>query len=282
MARIRTIKPEFWESPDTAKASPLARLLYIAMWNWADDYGVGKWTERELLGFAFPNDHDVTAADFPSLVKEVADAFSTQFYVNRGRRYYRIPAWDEHQRTERRAKCKHPLPDDPDSAPDQAICSAAERVGSSAAIVGSSVAGKGTGEQGKGNRGIGEVLAFRDDANFLCLLLADLIEGNGSKRPSINKQWHDAARLLLDKDGRELDKAARLIQWCQADEFWRANILSMPKFREKYDQLRLAAEAQRAARKPTQSERTRETVEMGRQLQAELDALGGFELKGIA
>lgn len=156
MPRIRTIKPEFWGSPDTASASPRARLLYIAMWSWADDYGVGQWTERELLAFAFPHDLDLTAAEFPTLVKEVADAFGTEFYINRGRRYYRIPAWDEHQRTERRAKCKHPLPDDPDSASDQAICSVKESVGSSAAVVGSSVAGKGTGEQGNRGKGTGE------------------------------------------------------------------------------------------------------------------------------
>lgn len=153
MARIRTIKPEFWGSPDTAAASPRARLLYIAMWNWADDYGVGQWTERELLGFAFPNDHDVTVEDFPHIVKEVADTFGTTFYTNRGRRYYAIPAWDAHQKTERRAQGKYPTPDDADSAPDQAFSYVAESVGSSAASVGSSSLGKGTGEQGKGNRG---------------------------------------------------------------------------------------------------------------------------------
>ncbi|EUA31270.1 bacteriophage gp78 domain protein [Mycobacterium xenopi 3993] len=41
MPRIRTIKPEFWDSPDTAAADLRTRLLYIAMWNWADDYGIG-------------------------------------------------------------------------------------------------------------------------------------------------------------------------------------------------------------------------------------------------
>jgi hypothetical protein len=31
------------------------------------------------------------------------------------------------------------------------------------------------------------------------------------------------------------------IDWCQSDPFWRANILSMPKLREKYETLRLRA-----------------------------------------
>jgi hypothetical protein len=81
----------------------------------------------------------------------------------------------------------------------------------------------------------------RPDAEELCTLLADLVQGNGSKRPTITKAWLDAARLMLDRDGRELDKARNLIRWSQADGFWRKNILSMPKFRQRYDQLRLAA-----------------------------------------
>ena len=79
----------------------------------------------------------------------------------------------------------------------------------------------------------------REDVEALCTLLADLIEANGSKRPAITKRWRDAARLMLDSDGRALAEAERVIRWSQADGFWKTNILSMPKLREKYDQLRL-------------------------------------------
>ena len=79
----------------------------------------------------------------------------------------------------------------------------------------------------------------REDVEALCALLADLIEANGSKRPTITKRWRDAARLMLDSDGRALAEAERVIRWSQADGFWKTNILSMPKLREKYDQLRL-------------------------------------------
>ena len=79
----------------------------------------------------------------------------------------------------------------------------------------------------------------REDVEALCTLLADLIEANGSKRPTITKRWRDAARLMLDSDGRALAEAERVIRWSQADGFWKTNILSMPKLREKYDQLRL-------------------------------------------
>lgn len=81
----------------------------------------------------------------------------------------------------------------------------------------------------------------RDDAERLCEHLADKIEANGSKRPVVNAKWRDAARLLIDKDGRTEEQVRAAIDWCQQDEFWRANILSMPKLREKYDQLRMHA-----------------------------------------
>lgn len=39
MARIRTIKPEFWEDERLAKLPVYARLLFIGTWNFADDNG---------------------------------------------------------------------------------------------------------------------------------------------------------------------------------------------------------------------------------------------------
>lgn len=110
----------------------------------------------------------------------------------------------------------------------------------------------------------------RDDVDQLCARLAEWIVKNGSKPPTIGETWKREARLLLDEDGRELDKALALIDWCQQDSFWRKNILSIPKFREKYDQLRLAAlddwEQARKTRTPAPDNRavsTAEAIEAG-------------------
>jgi hypothetical protein len=86
----------------------------------------------------------------------------------------------------------------------------------------------------------------RDDVERLCNHLAKRIEGNGAKRPTITAKWRTAARLMIDADGRPEDEIHRAIDWCQSDEFWRGNVLSMPKLREKYDQLKL-----QAARRPS-------------------------------
>jgi hypothetical protein len=60
---------------------------------------------------------------------------------------------------------------------------------------------------------------------------------NTGKRPTITKTWRDAVRLMLGRDKRTEYQIGWIIDWCQADEFWRSNILSMPKLRDKFDQL---------------------------------------------
>lgn len=113
MARIRSVKPEFWDSPSTAQASLRARLFYIAMWNWADDWGVGDANPRRLLGFAFPNDEssEVEPRNFRRLATEVAECYGVTWYEVDGRAYYAIPSWEEHQRTEKKARRAFPTPD---------------------------------------------------------------------------------------------------------------------------------------------------------------------------
>ena len=82
----------------------------------------------------------------------------------------------------------------------------------------------------------------REDAVRLCTHLADRIEANGSKRPNITIRWLDAARHLMDIDGRTEEQIHKAIDWCQDDSFWKANVMSMPTLREKYDTLRLRAQ----------------------------------------
>lgn len=88
---------------------------------------------------------------------------------------------------------------------------------------------------------------LREDVEKICLTLADRIEANGSKRPTITKRWRDSARRMIDLDKRTLDQVLTAIDWCQNDEFWHVNVLSVPTLREKYDQLRLAAMRERRA-----------------------------------
>lgn len=82
---------------------------------------------------------------------------------------------------------------------------------------------------------------LRADVDALLDLLDEQIEANGGKIPTRSKKNVDAARLLLTRDGKTVDQVSAAIRWSQSDEFWRSNILSMSKLREKYDTLRLQA-----------------------------------------
>ncbi|MGV0098299.1 hypothetical protein [Streptomyces californicus] len=94
------------------------------------------------------------------------------------------------------------------------------------------------------------VTRIRPDVEQACSLLAELMEANGCRRPEITKDWRDAARLLMDKDGVALADVLGAIRWSQADQFWRSNILSMPKLRKQYDALRLRAQRDRGQSGP--------------------------------
>lgn len=56
MARIRTIKPEFFTSEDIVSLSPFARLLYIAIWCESDREGRLVWKPKTFKMRYFPAD----------------------------------------------------------------------------------------------------------------------------------------------------------------------------------------------------------------------------------
>lgn len=82
----------------------------------------------------------------------------------------------------------------------------------------------------------------RPDVEAICAHMADSVADRTGRRPRITKKWRDAARLMIDRDGRAPDQVHAAIDWVAQSEFWRANILGVPKLREKWDTLKLQAE----------------------------------------
>ena len=66
MSRIRTIKPDFWQDEVIAQLSLPARLLYIRLWNYADDNGQIEYSPSKLKVQIFPYDTKIT----PSRMEE--------------------------------------------------------------------------------------------------------------------------------------------------------------------------------------------------------------------
>src|SRR5690606_28563444 len=118
--RIRSLKPEFFDSPSTATAGPWARLLFMGMWCMSDDWGVGPANPKELAASIFPNDDQWTSKELPSLCQEVGGSAAVVFCTHRGRRDFQTPTWEAHQTTQRRAKRRPRSADGPESVLDQA------------------------------------------------------------------------------------------------------------------------------------------------------------------
>jgi hypothetical protein len=262
VARGRVITPDFWSDGNMVGVSAFARLFYIGMWNFAhcdkghlDDDAMG--LKLKIL----PADH----VDPQELLAELTGRDRvTRLRADNGKTFLFIPTFARWQKADPRWKTRCPacalinsgeLNETPVSLVEHS-----QTLPSSALREEERTREKRTEENQRG------VIAERDDINTLCNLLADLIAGNGSNRPTVTNAWLTDARLLLDKDGRELEAASRLMRWCQEDSFWRSNILSMPKFRSKYDQLRLAANSQQASRKQTPTERAQQTLTLATEI----------------
>lgn len=71
MARIRTIKPEFWEDEVIGTLSTCARLLFIASWNVADDEGLLRWTPPYLKSVAFMYDDAIGVGEVAGYMDEI-------------------------------------------------------------------------------------------------------------------------------------------------------------------------------------------------------------------
>lgn len=58
-----------------------------------------------------------------------------------------------------------------------------------------------------------------------------------SKRKRAVENWSREFDLMIREDGRPESEIRMLIDWCQQDEFWKANVLSAKTLRKKRDQL---------------------------------------------
>ena len=115
MARIRSIKPEFWSSPSLARVSRDARLTFAGLFNQCDDAGRCEAIPRMLLGALYPFDDDINETDLARWIDELADVGVVRIYENRGRRYLQVTGWDEHQRIDKPGRPRCPDPDDESS-----------------------------------------------------------------------------------------------------------------------------------------------------------------------
>lgn len=112
MARIRTVKPEFWESETIASLSRDARLLFICTLNLADDEGLLRWTAPFLKSSAFMYDDDLLIEEVSELMRELVVAGLILPYTGGklNAKFGWIISFHEHQKINRPTPSKLPPP----------------------------------------------------------------------------------------------------------------------------------------------------------------------------
>lgn len=156
--RIRTIKPEFWRSDDVTALSREHRLLFIGLWSYVDDNGVGIDDYRQIAADLFALEDD--QKEVRDYVREGLATLSRGLLIARymidNKRYLYITGWAKHQRIDRPGKPRFPQPPEDWQPPTCEDTPVAEPVETPSRDPRDTPA---TGTEEQGNRGTAEKLS---------------------------------------------------------------------------------------------------------------------------
>jgi Txe/YoeB family toxin of Txe-Axe toxin-antitoxin module len=68
-------------------------------------------------------------------------------------------------------------------------------------------------------------------------LFKNILNNNPDYKEPNLQNWANDVRLMMEQDKRTEEQISYLVDWVQNDSFWKTNILSVSKLREKFDQL---------------------------------------------
>lgn len=92
MARIRTIKPEFWASEQIANCSRDARLLFIGIWTFCDDAGIHPASSKRIKMQVFPADN-ISDEQVKAWVEELLSQKLIEEYTVVGQAFWQVTGW---------------------------------------------------------------------------------------------------------------------------------------------------------------------------------------------
>lgn len=108
MPRNRMIKSEFWTSEQIMTCSPLARLLFIGLWNFSDDNGIHPASYKKLKAEVFPSDN-CTIENIKNWILELIQQGLLCEYIVDVQAYWIVTGWKKHQRIDK-PTYRHPYP----------------------------------------------------------------------------------------------------------------------------------------------------------------------------
>lgn len=108
--RIRTIRPEFYQSESVGSMTWKARLVFINLWSYVEDNGVNLDNPRLFRGQCMPYD-DSVLDDIENAFAELEQCGSIIRYERDGKRLLFVPGFEKWQNIQRPGTC-HYLPPD--------------------------------------------------------------------------------------------------------------------------------------------------------------------------
>lgn len=278
MPRKRMIDPEFWLDEELAELSMEARLFYIGTWNFADDYGVIEYRTKKLKAQIFPYDDVDVERCIKELVKIgklvpfstngrkylYIKNFTKWQMINRpSKRRFAEPPQEiedslntckgltEHsvsaheQFTEQSVNTHEPLTEQSLSThPEKEIEIEKEiEKENNTSCPENFPDAPSPPPNEKSSKRKERKYSYSDKDMELALLLEELILVNkpdykfqGGKR---RERWANEFRLMRERDGRSPERIEEVLRFSQNNPFWKKNILSAEKLREKFDRLEM-------------------------------------------
>lgn len=205
MARIRTIKPEFFTSEQIVELSPMARLLFIASWCEADRDGRMAWRPKTFKIRYFPADD----CDIDALARELV---ASGLVVPYGDGLAFIPSFARHQHVNPREAASTLPP------PEMA------RVSDASARVSDTQGGRKEGKEGKERNGTG---ADAPDPKkvFWDSAIACVGESNRARVGKLCKQYGEeavaaaVAKTAMKRPANPIGYIAEILQSTEHDPF---------------------------------------------------------------
>lgn len=108
MARIRTIKPDYWTDEKIGSLKREERLMFIGLWNLADDQGVVKSNSSYIKGQLFSYDEDLRITSVNAWLASLTKARLLIPFTYKEEGYFLIRTFHEHQLINRPSKPKFP------------------------------------------------------------------------------------------------------------------------------------------------------------------------------
>lgn len=232
MPRKRMISPEFWTSNQIVECSSNARLLFIGLWNFSDDAGRHLNSAKRLKMEIFPGD-EVTIKDvqgwLDELTSEDSEASETPLvlaYETEGLSLLQVTGWKKWQKIDK-PTIRYPGPLPEDSARTRQLLGEAS----------APIERKGKERKRKEETSCRALRFDEEDRQVAEWMFGKIRELNPDhKTPNLDK-WASDIRLMRERDKRTHQQLREIFGWANADDFWKANVLSPAALRRHWEKL---------------------------------------------